>query len=373
MSFVMFLSDLSLAEKICNARDKSLKSLEDVVHHSLLTLPACSGMKSLWDNREHIQNRIENLETTDREIYDKWNDRFVEAYRACHTFLYNNCYPDQKSISEHDLTSLFNEFKKDPLLRMPEPASRCVSRATILAERLSKMGYKVEMVKFTAPTLVGIVRNQNNEIVAFNEYSSFALEQGFHVALSIEVDLPNGKKERRILDPQYADEPLSLDVYSKQLTGDICVPEPSRKEGCKVEYSPPVITDKERFALEAFLNGDLKLTNACGWNLLENSKQDIQEINRTMAERALSKPLPTLQTQFPEAELRHILHLKNLNEKIESLGDLNTRRASQLERLKNTSAPLPEIRSLEAEIQDIQGTIRALQVEIKIRENNKSN
>ncbi len=301
MIFIFSLSPSLMAKEKCEDV-QNIFGLEDVIHTSLLSQPPCKKLKEIWDQRVKLSIRAPR----------NFDNKFSRAFTDCQAGLYKNCYQQQKDIAEEDLHKVFQEFKKDPYLKMEDPARMCLQRAYILAEKLSKAGYKVEIAGFLSPTLVGLVKNEKNEIVGFNQYSPL-LERGYHYAVSVDVKLANGKIEKRILDPQYAEEPMSVDVYSRHLTGDKCYKK-SRPEGCQIEFNTPVVFNYQKYKPDNFLKGKLLLLNQCGWNMLDSAKEDIDFIR---SKNFLAKPLKATQTDLGEEEMKRLLHIKNLEEKIE--------------------------------------------------------
>lgn len=328
--------------------------LREVAEYSVLSQNGCEGLKKIWDNRaKHLNQSSEKI----RKEFTKFSNEFVR----CNESLYNACYKNTKPIEEATLNQMFQEWKKDPLLNMPEPAGQCTQRSIVLSEKLASQGYDVEIAHFEAPTIVGIYKNDR---LKFEQYAPAIREDlGFHYATSVLVQLPNGKVEKRILDPQFANRPMALDEYSELITGAKCSEKRERKTGCQVRFKKPVAHNYMEYDdYVLFLQGTLKVTDFCGWTLLKPSIKSIEEFNNEIKERRKSSELENVEGEsFIEISKR--LNISNLRNRIQfQEGKIETL-LQNLPSIKDNSTKI----RVEAELKRSRQLIQDLNEEIKIR------
>lgn len=347
------LSNNAFAAEAC-VENQNSSFIKELVEYSMLSRKGCEGLKKIWENRSELLNK-----TTDKILKDsqKFNREFIQ----CNEALYHYCYKDSKAIDESELNKMFLDFKKDPLLNMKEPSAMCTQRAIVLSEKLASQGFDVEIAHFESPTIVGIYRNQD---LKYEQYSPADKERlGFHYATSIMVKLADGKIEKRILDPQFADRPMSLDEYSRLITGATCVDKRKRSTECLVQFKSPVSHNyMEPKDYIQFLDGTLTVSNSCGWNLLRGSINEITKFNNEIAQKNKDYVIEDSSNQTI-LELSRNLNLKNLRNRIQFEEGKIEAYLRAVQNIQNSR----ERASAEAKIKRSRETIRDLHEEIKVR------
>lgn len=300
------------ANEVCAApASPSLSSLKETLQYTIFSKNECSGLKSLWENREVLLNK-----PSDEIIRDAIT--FEQEFIKCHEGLYNSCYRDEKPIDEALLDELFKKWKTDPHLNMPRPLGMCVQRSIILAEKIRLLGFGVEIASFESLSIVGLYTY--NGKLEYEEYSPPDREdRGRHYVVSVYVKTPNGNLERRILDPQFAETPMSLEEYSKLITGSTCSEKPQRPTECHVQFRKPISYDFMQYSdYVYFLKGNLTLTDPCGWTLVKPSIREI-EYQTERNESRLVRHVPQYLAKKPPQEIIQKLTMGNIQKRIEIL------------------------------------------------------
>jgi hypothetical protein len=196
---------------------------------------------------------------------------------------FQSCYPSlQPSITEKELATLFTAWKRDPLLRMRSPEVHCLHRATVLAQKLTELGYKARFLHIKAsPVLIGMNRDAQGQPASYEEY------HGEHWVISVDVAGADGKVVPKILDPQFRESPADYSDYFIHSTGQECKTDPATYWAC--DFATQEITS---FATQPFSAAQPKLTDSagCQWPLAKLAAQEIDAVNQ--AKYSGSIPIP---------------------------------------------------------------------------------
>ena len=175
---------------------------------------------SLWDLQANP--KAHGLENPFGEAYEDRCAQLEEGLtaigRACLENQYKNCYPesllkDQISLSELNL--IFAPLKGDSHYRMRDPAIFCLDRARLLANLLSKKGYKTQIIKIDrAPVLIAPLLDKKDRYL--DRYLDY---HGTHYVVSIKVAPSN---EEYLLDPQFSEAPVPKKEYFVSSIGSNC-------------------------------------------------------------------------------------------------------------------------------------------------------
>lgn len=324
------------AEELCRDRNpinSNLRVISQIPVQANLNIPQCQDLRSLIENIEETKKQTHKPKTKEikefkiLEDFEKANTAAMEAeaaarkqmalaYNKCQTGLFETCYPKAKAISETELNKLYPTFRKDPYLKMTSPEVHCFQRAQILAHRMAESGYEVQVVKYTAPSLVGLIQDDREKSIGYFEYSEGG--NGHHYAVSISVQSQGGKIEKRILDPQFMSLPMREKDYSKALTGADCREDHPTPATCTIQFGAPTsfgATGEPSQLLQA----TKQMRNLCGWHDLEQQKNDIMSINSSSI-NSMTPLSPDLQN-LSDQDLRKALQIKNVKTHIKNFED----------------------------------------------------
>lgn len=180
-----------------------------------------------------IRKQKWDLNESDEKLHDKLELALYEIGNQCLATLSSRCYPALKeSISTKELNKAFEGFKQNSDFRMKEPAVFCYKRAKKLAQYFAEKGYRTEIVHIkSAPTLIAPLLDPKD-----NYRDKFIDYHGSHYVLSIKGE--DGKEY--LLDPQFAEKPLSKKDYFISTIGTECIQQASVSNmwGCNYAQHP---------------------------------------------------------------------------------------------------------------------------------------
>lgn len=198
-------------------------ALENQINSSIQRLNTISSPKNSCSTKapsacgeiEAAKEEIDAVVGNKVEIDRKYHS----TVRACLDEKFNSCYPNLKpSIQLSKIKQMFQSFKADPRFRYPAGGGgMCAHRAESLALLLAEEGYSATSIRIThSPTLIAMDRDVSGALNGnFDDY------KGYHSLIQVLVDV-NGKKVPYLLDPQYMEEPMTVDEYFIKTTGQVC-------------------------------------------------------------------------------------------------------------------------------------------------------
>ena len=254
--------------------------LNDASSESNPRHPSGPRLLILKTEAERSAQRIKRIER------DRLVDQVTEAINRCEQDRMDRCFPKlSATIPAASLDVLFKGWTQDPLYRMNTPEVQCHSRAYALAHELSRMGFKSKLVRIEdAPTLIAVDRGRNGKLKGrFNDY------HGWHFAVMVEAESPDGSKQSRVLDPQFMDRPVSQDEYFVRTIGQRCklIDSSVRKRISDADWDCTYRLLQPNYWYRA---GDIKQEEfpfhppidpdaGCGWSILGQMKEEIRSIN----------------------------------------------------------------------------------------------
>lgn len=231
---------------------------------------------------------------SEKELLD---ESLVSAINQCETARLKRCHPSSGNpISTDELTRFWNQWVKDETYRMNTPEVSCYDRAYILANSLVRLGFRVNLVKIEeAPTLIAVNKDRDGKRTGFfNDY------QGTHYVVAIDVVNHSGASERKLLDPQFFDSPVSQKSYFTRTIGQDCeeLDDKGTRQGPRRPWGCTFRTLQPNYWVNA---GDVRIEDypftqseeneSCGWSQLHRSRNTVAYINK-MFKFTTSTPIP---------------------------------------------------------------------------------
>lgn len=328
---ILILSMRAGAEVDClKSIGTDVPRLQNTLFH---TQPLCKAVVDLAEakSKEPVNLFLEDFNEKER----KSRQVAFDTVMGCQQALFDQCFSNLKPIDEKKLNSEFQNWIKDPLLRMYSPNGMCLSRAAELSLRLTKAGYKTKIIQINSPIIVGIFKDSNGQVKGSDQYGDgiepySETAAGFHYVVEVETKMANGEIQGKLLDPQFMDKPMDREEYSLLVTGQKSKNEKSNPMFTKFKELPPNINDASFHMAYNFRKEIIRLTDPCGWHSQYYDRAIISGFN--------SKELPSISKEnFTETTLsevgvanveeyqKHLLRkgLSEVGKKVESDQDKN--------------------------------------------------
>jgi hypothetical protein len=238
-----------------------------------------AGCEAFKEIKLNFENEIVSKDRKTKKI--EIDQKTLNAYNSCQQALYKSCYPNLQNIEKQKLDTLFDKWKQNPNYRMYDPAVHCLHRASELSSEVSQLGYKSEILIIRSPVLLATIQDNNNKPRAIVDYGKMhpdMIDTSFHAVVEVSVKLADGKVEKRILDPQFADEPMTRESYIKRLTGQDLSKASSNNLFSVYIEELPANTNPYNWMLSKGKMQDKDFFNdPCGWHQQTKVRKELQE------------------------------------------------------------------------------------------------
>lgn len=277
------------------------------------------------------------------------------AMDKCIAERFKSCYPSLRpEISWKELTELFNESIQNKTGRMNYPSDSCYSRAYLFSKRLTEAGYSSQQLWIGySPTLIEINRAGDNKLASFSTHTGRPRWtndfEGMHAVATVNVRMPNGELRQVILDPQFFNEPVTLEDYFINTAGQNCKNATGQNVNLELTWN---CTYKVKEAFETLDGGSWLNRNRskpeidrCGWNFTDEYQREVRDKNR-------HNPPPTpFPANLDDKTLRQKLILqgyerrkKTLEERLIALRKYSSNSKPQIDEILKALEEYPEVK-----------------------------